>query len=189
MLYSVLRKGLQAQRGYSTYLNEQKFQVSVCPGTTAYWDMGDVCVISTADAVCGSHAFQHNFQLFIAQRCTLLKISGFTWIFWQEFCICCFNTSKSLMSAEYTKSLVVPTTKNAEAWDQGIVQASWLGLCVLATVHLKSGLGAVWHCGESEVVSHHARSTYVVIDEEAHVPRELVNHSPKSDGILHVLVC
>jgi hypothetical protein len=26
--------------------------------------MGDVHVISVADAVCGSHAFQHNFQLF-----------------------------------------------------------------------------------------------------------------------------
>jgi hypothetical protein len=31
--------------------------------------MGNVHVISTADALCGSHAFQHNFQLFVAQRC------------------------------------------------------------------------------------------------------------------------
>jgi hypothetical protein len=33
--------------------------------------MGDVHVISTADDVCGSHAFQHNFQLLIAQKCAL----------------------------------------------------------------------------------------------------------------------
>jgi hypothetical protein len=27
--------------------------------------MGDVHVISTADSLCGSHAGQHNFQLFV----------------------------------------------------------------------------------------------------------------------------
>jgi hypothetical protein len=35
--------------------------------------MGDDLVISTADAPCGCHAFQHNFQVFIAQRCALYR--------------------------------------------------------------------------------------------------------------------
>jgi hypothetical protein len=29
--------------------------------------MGDIAVIPTADAVCGSHAFQQNFQFFAAE--------------------------------------------------------------------------------------------------------------------------
>jgi hypothetical protein len=28
-----------------------------------------------------------------------------------------------------------------------------------------------------------------VFDEEAHVPRVLINHSSKNDGTLHMLVC
>jgi hypothetical protein len=35
--------------------------------------MGDVRVISTADAVCGSYAFQQNFRLFVSQRCALCR--------------------------------------------------------------------------------------------------------------------
>jgi hypothetical protein len=47
--------------------------VDICPELSTLWDTGDVRVISTADAPCGSHAFQHNFQLFIAQRCALCR--------------------------------------------------------------------------------------------------------------------
>jgi hypothetical protein len=35
--------------------------------------MGDVLVISTADALCGFLAFQHNFQLSVAQRSALCR--------------------------------------------------------------------------------------------------------------------
>jgi hypothetical protein len=104
------------------------------------------------------------------------------------------------------KSSAVSTTKVPEEWGQEIVRASWVGLRVLATVHRKSGSDAVrqWggasssmntsgsgaasESGEHEVVPHHAWIT-CVIDEESHVPRELVNHSPKNDGTLHLLVC
>jgi hypothetical protein len=34
---------------------------------------------------------------------------------------------------------------------------------------------------------HDAWTTCVVVDEEAHTPRELVNHSTKNDGTLHLL--
>jgi hypothetical protein len=30
---------------------------------------------------------------------------------------------------------------------------------------------------------------HVVVDEEAHVPRVLVNHTPKNNGTLHLVVC
>jgi hypothetical protein len=53
----------------------------------------------------------------------------------------------------------------------------WLSLQILSTVHRKSGSGAVWQCEDTEAVSHHAWTTCVVVDEEAHVPRVLVNHS------------
>jgi hypothetical protein len=33
--------------------------------------MGDVLLISTADDVCGCDAFQHSFQLLIAQKCAV----------------------------------------------------------------------------------------------------------------------
>jgi hypothetical protein len=33
--------------------------------------MGDVRLIFTADALYGSHAFEHNSQLMVAQRCTI----------------------------------------------------------------------------------------------------------------------
>jgi hypothetical protein len=36
------------------------------------------------------------------------------------------------------------------------------------------------------VVPHHTWSTGIVIHEEAHVPRVLVNHSPKDNGTLHL---
>jgi hypothetical protein len=61
-----VKKRLQALRGY-----EPKSPSQHSPETSDCWHMGDVRVISTADALCGSHAFQHNFQLFITQRCAL----------------------------------------------------------------------------------------------------------------------
>jgi hypothetical protein len=35
--------------------------------------MGNAHVASKADALCGSHAFQHNFQPFVAQRWVLCQ--------------------------------------------------------------------------------------------------------------------
>jgi hypothetical protein len=35
--------------------------------------MSDVHVNSTAHALCGSHAFRHNFQLLVAERCALCR--------------------------------------------------------------------------------------------------------------------
>jgi hypothetical protein len=56
----------QPLRGVSTHLNEQKF-----PVPADIW--ADVGVISRADSLCGSHAFQHNFQLFVTQTCALYR--------------------------------------------------------------------------------------------------------------------
>jgi hypothetical protein len=41
------------------------------PEINACWEMGDVHMMSTVDVLRGSHAFQHNFQLFSTQRCAL----------------------------------------------------------------------------------------------------------------------
>jgi hypothetical protein len=53
----------------------------------------------------------------------------------------------------------------------------------------KPGSGAVWQCGENEVVPHHTWTAYVVIDEEAHILRVLGNRSPENDSTLHLLAC
>jgi hypothetical protein len=47
--------------------------VNIRPETNACWGRGDIGVISTEVALCGSHAFQHSFQLFVAQRCALCR--------------------------------------------------------------------------------------------------------------------
>jgi hypothetical protein len=91
----------------------------------------------------------------------------------------CCNISKSLISAEYTKVFRC----------RGIMQAGRLGLHILPTVHQKTGLGAVWQCRENEGVPHHTWTICVVADEEANVPRVQVNHWPKTDSTLHLLVC
>jgi hypothetical protein len=66
-----VKKGFPAVKRYSTHLNEQKFPLNICPESSACCDMCDIRVISTANAPCGSHTFQHNFQLFVAQKCVL----------------------------------------------------------------------------------------------------------------------
>jgi hypothetical protein len=40
--------------------------------------MGDFLLISAADALCGPHACQHDFQLFSKEVRTFPKIHGFT---------------------------------------------------------------------------------------------------------------
>jgi hypothetical protein len=145
--------------------------------------MGDVRVISTADALCGSHAFQHNFQLFAARRCALCRKFQVSLESPDRHSlpVAVIPPSHTQIGAECTEILGVPTTKNPEDWSQEITQASWMSLYVLSTFRRKSGSGAVWQCRENEVVPHHAWTTCVV-DEEEQVPRALPNHSPKNDG-------
>jgi hypothetical protein len=99
-------------------------------------------------------------------------------------------TRLSLSSALNTpKFLCIPRAKSPEDYGQGIMQASCLGFRVLFSIHRKPCSGAALQCGEHEVVSHHARTTCVVVDEAARVSRVLANHSPKNDGTLHLFVC
>jgi hypothetical protein len=157
------------------------------PETSVCWDMGDVHVISTADALCGSHAVQHNFQLFAQRGPIWRKFLGLLESPHRHSLLVAVIPLSHRSALNTRKSLGVPIAKNPEDWGQGIVQASWLGLRVLSTAHRESGSGAVWQCGENEAVSHHAWTTCVVVDEEAHVPRVLVNYSPKNDGTQHLL--
>jgi hypothetical protein len=83
-----------------------------------------------------------------------------------------------------TKAFIVPRAENPEDWGQEIVQATWMDLRVVSTVHRKSGSGAVRQCRGKEVVPHNAWTTRAVVDEEAHVPNIPVNISAKNDGKL-----
>jgi hypothetical protein len=144
--------------------------------------MGDVRVISTAHALCGSHAFRHNSQFFITQRyafsgkspVSLVSADGHS----TSILVAVIPLSHRLL-LNTLKYLGASTAKNAQDWSQEIVQASWLGLRVLATVHRTSDAGALWRCRESEVMPHHAWTTCAGANEEAQVPTVLINHSPE----------
>jgi hypothetical protein len=102
--------------------------VNICPETNASWDMGDVRVISTADAL--SMRFTCiSTQLSALRRTevrTLSKIPGFTRISWQAFSTRCCNTSKSLIGLEYTRIFGCPHTQKSRglvtAWKPQISQ-------------------------------------------------------------------
>jgi hypothetical protein len=164
-LYRAL-KNLWALRWYSTHLHEQESPSQHVSRNQRLLRYGryscDLCSRCSVWCPCIST------QLSALRRTevrTLLKIPGFTRIFWQAFSTRCRNTSKSLIGAEHTKVFRCPQSQKSR----------WLGsgdradLRVLSTVHRKSGSGAVWQCGENEAVPHHAWTTCVVVDEEAHV--------------------
>ena len=46
---------------------------NVCPNDNAYLNIDDVHITSTADVSCGPYAYQHNFQLFVVQKCVLFQ--------------------------------------------------------------------------------------------------------------------
>jgi hypothetical protein len=122
---------------------------------------------------------------FVAQRCALCRKFLLTFeSHGRDSPLVVVIPSSHWSALNALKSLDFATTKNPEDYGQRIVQVSWLDLCILSTVHRKSGSGAVWQRGENEAVPHRAWTTCVVVDEEAHVPRVLVNHSPKYDCIL-----
>jgi hypothetical protein len=80
--------------------------------------MGDIRVTSTAGAACGSHAFQHNFQLLAAKFVVSLESSD-------RHSLIIAVIPVSHWSALHTpKSLRVPIAKISEGRGKGMVQAS-----------------------------------------------------------------
>ena len=71
--------------------------VSIYPNTGACWRLDDALDISTAHAMRGVHACQHNFQLCFSYSCVPSEISIFILIL-----VAC-NTSELLIGSEYTK--------------------------------------------------------------------------------------
>jgi hypothetical protein len=65
MLFTTVSGGIALAQVREKPSVNTRSEISVC------YDMGDVRLISTADVLCGSHAFQHNFQHFVAQMCSL----------------------------------------------------------------------------------------------------------------------
>jgi hypothetical protein len=66
---STLYRVLKRDTGFSIYLNEHKSPIQ--------HTSRNQCVLRhgrwSCDALCGSHAFQHNFHPFVAQRCVLCR--------------------------------------------------------------------------------------------------------------------
>jgi hypothetical protein len=142
--------------------------------------MGDVHVISTADVLCGSHAFQHNFQPFVLKRgahCRKFLVSLESPARYSV--LHALGTSKSLIGAEYTEAFRRPPSENSRGLSSGdrigrmtgpsrplhCSPEIWFRRCVTVP---KKWRGA-----------HHAWTTRAVFAEEVHVPTVLVNHSLK----------
>lgn len=85
--------------------------VSICPNTGACWRMDDARDISTAHAMRGVHACQHNFQLCFSYNCVLSEISIYILIL-----VAC-NTSELLIDSQHTK--VSPTAHFQGIWVRG----------------------------------------------------------------------
>jgi hypothetical protein len=203
----------------------------MCPETSVCWDMGGVRVIPTADALRGFHAFQHNFQLFGAQRCalgrtvlvikysclrrpmglwdveaaTLSRQSAHRWrwscqpyapvgrplppgrylvLTSDRHSLLVTITPRNHRSALNKRKISGVPTANIQGnkvrdWCKPVDWASDSYLCSCA----------VWQCGGNEVVPHHAWITCVIVIEEAHVARVLVNHAQNNDSTLHPSFC
>jgi hypothetical protein len=148
--------------------------------------MGDVHVITTADALHGSHAFQHNFQLFVAPRCALCR--NFLVSFespGRHSLLVAVIPVKALTGVEYTKVFRCPHSQKSRRLRSGDCagQSAWPQHSVDWFIE-----SLVQVLSDNEVMPHHEWTTCVDV-EEAHVPRVLVNHSPKNNGTLHLLVC
>jgi hypothetical protein len=78
------------------------------------------------------------------EECTLLKIPGFTWISWQAFSTHCCNTSKSLISAEFTKVFRYPHNLKPRWLKPGDHACQLNGPPHPIYCSPKSGSGTVW---------------------------------------------
>jgi hypothetical protein len=160
------KKALRALRKYSTHLSEEKVQVYICPEDNTPSYMGDVRVISIAEGLCGYHAFQHNFQVFVSQRCAL---PGFTRTSWQAFSNRWCNMSKSLIGTEYTKVFKCPHSQKSR------------GLCT--PVYWASVSGPLFAESLVQTLSDNAeKMRWFPIMHEPHVLPLMKVHSSKSTG-------
>jgi hypothetical protein len=148
--------------------------------------MSYVREIPTPCALCGANAFQH----FIARRCILCAV---------------FLVSSACPHRQYLLVAVMPlghwselsTPKSSRCPPLPKIQSikvrrSWRPVECASTklwsVPWKSGSGDVWQYAENELLPPHAWSIRLVVDEEAHVPRLLANHSQENDDTVYLSV-
>jgi hypothetical protein len=79
--------------------------VNKCPKASACWDMGDFCVISTADAVVVPRLVNTSFNSSSHRRYVLFEKF---FLNLQTGILCCCNTCKSLPGSEYAKIFSFP---------------------------------------------------------------------------------
>jgi hypothetical protein len=143
--------------------------------------MVHVLVNSTANALCGSHAFQHNFQLFVAQRCIICRILLLLLESPERhFSTPCCNISMSLTDAEYAEVFRCFRSQKSRGLRSGDRAGQFIGPPRPSHCSPKAWLRSVWQYGENAVLSHRAWTTRVVVYKNAHVASLLVNHSPKT---------
>jgi hypothetical protein len=151
--------------------------------------MGDVLLISTADAVWGSHAFQHNFKLFAKQRWALCRKILLSIESPDAHSLLVAIIPLSHWSALNTpKTSCVPTARNPRdlgQWDRaGQLTGSphptrcspkvWLMCCQAGRRKWGDATSGISH-----MCCRWRRGIYSKI---------MVKHSPKNDGRTHLLV-
>lgn len=109
--------------------------------------MGEVRVFTTADSLCGSHAGQHNFQLFVVA------------------------VKSHPLVLNIRRSLSAPKPQLQRINDRGSYRpVDWASTCYPLSTE-----GQIQVLFDSEVVPHHARTTRAEADQEAHLSRDLIN--------------
>jgi hypothetical protein len=161
--------------------------VSTLPETSACWNMSDVRVICTADAVMYLPCI--STQLSVLSRTDVLT-PGFTRNSWQALSSRCCDTCKSLIGAERTDVFRCPHSQKSTnikvrgPWRPVNLASASYPLTPKSLVQVLSDSGEeTWWCPvmqESRVLSLMKKHMY---------PRVLVNHSPENDGTPHLLVC
>jgi hypothetical protein len=117
--YTGCKKGTQAWRGCRTQMSKE-VPVNICAETCDCWDTGGVLVISTAHALCDSYAFQHNFQLFVAQKCALSRKFLVSLEFPDRHSVLvALIPLKLLIGVEYTKVFSCPHNQNSRRLKSG----------------------------------------------------------------------
>ena len=141
--------------------------------------MGEVRFISETNPVRGSHAYQQSFQLWVSQKDVFFpKLVVLLSSPDHQSLLLALLPLNSLITSDYSKTLDVPTTKNQ------MITINEAG----RSIGWASMSFPLWIDSLVQVLCENAdkirwcpirHETRVVVNENAHFPRDLVNHKKR----------
>jgi hypothetical protein len=148
------------------------------------WDIGDVCVIPTGGALSSSHEFQHNLQRFVSRRCPLCPPVLASLQTPDRHSLLVAAIPRSHWSALSTRNnLGEPIPKFQKIKVRQFSRPLFLSQFTECLVRVLSDNAEEmrWRPTCANIMCYRC--------EDSHVPRTLVNNSPKHDDKLRLFVC